>query len=131
MANFDDLEIEYDGEKKSIFPNSYRHVLFAKNRVQVGQIWPVWLHIYFTSGYRGFPPCTLSLHPDSRETGYSNVLDLPRGGGGTTILLLWMIKINFQHLSFLGSCSRNFHCFYQIRARKLSLTSRIFLAEEE
>jgi len=30
MANFDDLEIEYDGEKKSLFPNSYRHVLFAK-----------------------------------------------------------------------------------------------------
>ena len=74
MANFDDLEIEYDGGKKSIFPNSYRHVLFAKKRVQIGQIWPVWLHIYFTSGYRGFPPCTLSQHPVSRETGYSNVL---------------------------------------------------------
>ena len=74
MANFDDLEIEYDGEKKSHFPNSYRHVLFAKKRVQIGQIWPVWLHIYFTSGYRGFPPCTLSQHPDSRETGCSNVL---------------------------------------------------------
>ena len=74
MANFDDLEIEYDGKKKSIFPNSYRHVLFAKIRVQIGQIWPVWLHIYFTSGYRGFPPCTLSQHPVSRETGYSNVL---------------------------------------------------------
>ena len=75
MANFDDLEIEYDGEKKSHFPNSYRHVLFAKKRVQIGQIWPVWLHIYFTSGYRGFPPCTLSQHPVSRETGYSNVLN--------------------------------------------------------
>ena len=41
------------------------------------------LHLYFTSGYRGFPPCTLSQHPDSRETGYSNVLgDGDHGDGG-------------------------------------------------
>jgi len=25
--------------------------------------------------YRGSPPCTLSHHPDNRETGYSNVLE--------------------------------------------------------
>ena len=61
-------------KKKSLFLKPYWHVLFAKNGVQIGQIWPVWLHLYFTSGYRGFPPCTLSQHPDSRETGYSNVL---------------------------------------------------------
>ena len=30
--------------------------------------------LYFTSGYRGFPPYTLSQHPDNKETGYSNVL---------------------------------------------------------
>ena len=30
--------------------------------------------LYFTSGFRGFPPYTLSQHPDNKETGYSNVL---------------------------------------------------------
>ena len=86
MANFDDLEIEYDGKKKSIFPNSYWHVLFAKNGVQNGQIWPVWPHLYFTDAYRGFPPCTLSQHPDSRETGYSNVLAM----SSTCSKTLWL-----------------------------------------
>ena len=32
--------------------------------------------LLFTSAYRGFPPCTLSQHPDNKETGYSNVLGL-------------------------------------------------------
>ena len=27
------------------------------------------LHLYFTDAYRRSPPCTLSQHPDSRETG--------------------------------------------------------------
>ena len=31
-------------------------------------------NLYFTSGYRGFPPYTLSQHPDNREIGDSNVL---------------------------------------------------------
>ena len=54
--------------------NPYCHVLFAKNGVQIGQILLLWPHFYFTSAYRGSPPCTLSHYPDNRETGYSNVL---------------------------------------------------------
>ena len=54
--------------------NPYCHVLFAKNGVQIGQILLLWPHLYFTSAYRGSPPCTLSHYPDNRETGYSNVL---------------------------------------------------------
>ena len=38
--------------------------------------------LYFTSGYRGFPPYTLSQHPDNKETGYSNVL--PQADTSTT-----------------------------------------------
>ena len=56
--------------------NPYCHVLFAKNGVQIGQILLLWPHFYFTSAYRGSPPCTLSHYPDNRETGYSNVLIL-------------------------------------------------------
>ena len=86
MANFDDQKSKYEGRKKRLPQGRYWHVLFAKNGVQIDQIWPVWLHLYFTSGYRGFPPCTLSQHPDSRETGYSNVLL-----GIWTWLLGWLI----------------------------------------
>ena len=60
--------------EKSHSPNPYWYGLFAKNRVQIGQIWPLWPNIHFTGPYRGSPPCTLSQHPNSRETGYSNVL---------------------------------------------------------
>ena len=67
-------KVNMRAEKKRLPQGRYWHVLFAKNGVQIDQIWPVWLHLYFTSGYRGFPPCTLSQHPDSKETGYSNVL---------------------------------------------------------
>ena len=67
-------KINVGPEKKSLSPNPYWHVLFAKNGVQIGQIWPLWPHQYFTAGYRGSPPCTLSQYPDNRETGYSNVL---------------------------------------------------------
>ena len=69
-------KVNMRAEKKRLPQGRYWHVLFAKNGVQIDQIWPVWLHLYFTSGYRGFPPCTLSQHPDSRETGYSNVLHI-------------------------------------------------------
>ena len=63
------------GPKKKSFSETILTCAFCKKKwVQIGQIWPVWLHIYFTSGYRGFPLCTLSQHPVSRETGYSNVL---------------------------------------------------------
>ena len=55
-------------------PNPYCHVLLAKNGAQIGQILLLWPNLYFTSGYRGSPPCTLSHYPDNRETGYSNVL---------------------------------------------------------
>ena len=55
-------------------PNPYCHELLAKNGVQIGQILLLWPNLYFTSGYRGSPPCTLSHYPDNRETGYSNVL---------------------------------------------------------
>ena len=57
-------------------PNPYCHVLLAKNGAQIGQILLLWPNLYFTSGYRGSPPCTLSHYPDNRETGYSNVLAL-------------------------------------------------------
>ena len=70
-------KVNMRAEKKRLPQGRYWHVLFAKNGVQIDQIWPVWLHLYFTSGYRGFPPCTLSQHPDNRETGYSNVLGQP------------------------------------------------------
>ena len=73
-------------EEKSHSPNPYWHPLFAKNGVQIGQILPLWAHLYFTSSYRGSPPCTLSQHPDNRETWYSNVL----GGGGLNFCLqIW------------------------------------------
>ena len=65
-------------EEKSHSPNPYWHPLFAKNGVQIGQILPLWAHLYFTSSYRGSPPCTLSQHPDNRETWYSNVLPTSR-----------------------------------------------------
>ena len=67
-----------EGQKKGNSPNPCWHGLFAKNRVQIGLIWPPWPRLYFTSAYRGSPPCTLFQHPDNREIGYSNVL----GGGG-------------------------------------------------
>ena len=63
-----------EGQKKGNSPNPCWHGLFAKNRVQIGLIWPPWPHLYFTPAYRGSPPCTLFQHPDNREIGYSNVL---------------------------------------------------------
>ena len=63
--------------EKSHSPNPYWYGLFAKNRVQIGQIWLLWPHLYFTPAYRGSPPCTLFQHPDNREIGYSNVLGAP------------------------------------------------------
>ena len=74
MVNFDAQKSEFEPRKKSLSPNPYENPLFAKNGVQIGQILPLWAHLYFTPGYRGLPPCTLSQHPDNRETGYSNVL---------------------------------------------------------
>ena len=67
-------KVNVSPEEKSHSPNPYWHPLFAKNGVQIGQILPLWAHLYFTSSYRGSPPCTLSQHPDNRETWYSNVL---------------------------------------------------------
>ena len=66
-----------EGQKKGNSPNPCWHGLFAKNRVQIGLIWPPWPRLYFTSAYRGSPPCTLFQHPDNREIGYSNVLHPP------------------------------------------------------
>ena len=65
---------KYEGQKKGHSPNPCWHGLFAKKRVQIGLIWPPWPHLYFTSAYRGSPPCTLFQHPDNREIGYSYVL---------------------------------------------------------
>ena len=67
-----------EGQKKGNSPNPCWHGLFAKNRVQIGLIWPPWPRLYFTSAYRGSPPCTLFQHPDNREIGYSNVLPRPQ-----------------------------------------------------
>ena len=61
-------------QKKRHSPNPCWHGLFAKKRVQIGQIWLLWPHLYFTPAYRGSPPCTLFQHPDNKEIGYSNVL---------------------------------------------------------
>ena len=77
MVNFDAQKSEFEPRKKSLSPNPYENPLFAKNGVQIGQILPLWAYLYFTPGYRGLPPCTLSQHPDNRETGYSNVLPPP------------------------------------------------------
>ena len=55
-------KINVGPEKKSLSPNPYENPLFAKNGVQIGQILPLWAHLYFTPGYRGLPPCTLSQH---------------------------------------------------------------------
>ena len=74
MATFDTQKSELESRKKSLSPNPYENPLFAKNGVQIGQLLPLWAHFHFTPGYRGSPPCTLSQHPDNRETGYSNVL---------------------------------------------------------
>ena len=66
-----------EGQKKGNSPNPCWHGLFAKKRVQIGLIWPPWPRLYFTSAYRGSPPCTLFQHPGNREIGYSNVLPPP------------------------------------------------------
>ena len=60
--------------KKKDIPRIHAGMDFLqKKRVQIGLIWPPWPHLYFTPAYRESPPCTLSQHPDHRETGYSNV----------------------------------------------------------
>ena len=74
MATFKAQKKLIWGPKKRHSRNPCWHGLFAKKRVQFGLIWPPWPHLYFTPAYRGFPPCTLSQHPDTRGTGYSNVL---------------------------------------------------------
>ena len=74
MASFKPQKSRNGGQKKRHSPNPCWHGLFAKNWVQIGQFRPPWPHLYSTSAYRGLPPCTLSQHPDNRETGYSNVL---------------------------------------------------------
>ena len=61
-------------KKKRHFPNPYWRGLFAKNRTQIAQNLPLWRHLHFTPAYMGSPPCTLSQHPNIKETGYSNVL---------------------------------------------------------
>ena len=64
--------------KKKDIPRIHACMDFLqKKRVQIGLIWPPWPHLYFTSAYRGSPPCTLFQHPDNREIGYSNVLPYP------------------------------------------------------
>ena len=63
-------------KKKRHFPNPYWRGLFAKNRTQIAQNLPLWRHLHFTPAYMGSPPCTLSQHPNIKETGYSNVLEL-------------------------------------------------------
>ena len=75
MANFGGQKVSMSAKSFLFSPNPYCHVLLAKNGVQIGQILLLWPNLYFTSGYRGSPPCTLSHYPDNRETGYSNVLD--------------------------------------------------------
>ena len=47
------------GPKKSIFPNPYCQVLFAKNSIKIGQIWPWQVRFWSTSAYRGSPPCAI------------------------------------------------------------------------
>ena len=82
MATFDAQKKQIWGPKKRHSPNPCWHGLFAKNRVQIGQIWLLWPHLYFTPAYRGSPLCTLFQHPDNREIGYSNVLPWRVSHGG-------------------------------------------------
>ena len=49
MANFDGQKSEWEGPKKRLSPNPYRHVLFVNNRVQIGQVGPLWPHLYFNT----------------------------------------------------------------------------------
>ena len=70
MANFG---AQKRGKKRHL-PNPYWFGLFAKKRIKIAQIWPLWRHLHFTAAYMGSPPCTLSQHPNIKETGYSNVL---------------------------------------------------------
>ena len=82
------------GPEKKAFPRIHIDMCFLqKNGVQIGQIWPLWPHQYFTPGYRGSPPCTLSQHPDTRETGYSNVL----ANSQTMEPITWPIKTSLLH----------------------------------
>ena len=45
--------------KKSLFPNPYNQVLFAKKRIKIGQIWLWQVRFWSTSAYRGSPPCAI------------------------------------------------------------------------
>ena len=67
-------KVNMRAEKKDFLRDDIDMCFLQKNGIQIDQIWPVWLHLYFTSGYRGSPPCTLSQYIDNRERGYSNVL---------------------------------------------------------
>ena len=93
-------KVNLSPEKKSLSPNPYENPLFAKNGVQIGQNLPLWAYLYFTPGYRGLPPCTLSQHPDNRETGYSNVLS-----GG----LLWYYYVKIMYVYILNF-GQSFFC---------------------
>ena len=78
---------EKNGPKKERhFPNPYWRGLFAKNRTQIAQNLPLWRHLHFTPAYMGSPPCTLSHHPNIKETGYSNVLRMGAPLGKPQIL---------------------------------------------
>ena len=58
--------------KKSLSPIPSENVLFAKNRIKIGKIWPLQLHFWSTHAYRGFPPYAIFPIPDTKK--YSIVL---------------------------------------------------------
>ena len=87
------------GPKKRHFPNPYWFGLFAKKRIQIAQIWPLWRHLHFTAAYMGSPPCTLSQHPNIKETGYSNVLGTwVRSDMCRCLYLCYRRSVNVQHI---------------------------------
>ena len=69
-------KVEMRSPKKSLSPIPSENVLFAKNRIKIGKIWPLQLHFWSTDAYRGSPPYAIFPIPDTKK--YSIVLCYPR-----------------------------------------------------
>ena len=73
--NFDGQKVKMRTQKKTFPESILTFALCEKQGPARSNLAPsLWLPLYFTAGYRGSPPCTLSQYPDNRETGYSNLL---------------------------------------------------------
>ena len=65
-------KVEMKSPKKSLSSIPSENVLFAKNRIKIGKIWPLQLHFWSTDAYRGSPPYAIFPIPDTKK--YSIVL---------------------------------------------------------